>query len=447
MDTNQQPVDVDGMKQRSSEIASTPVNILIVDDHPENVVALRALLMSEDYRVVDATSGENALRILLREDFALVLLDVRMPEMDGFEVATMMRRRDRTRSVPILFLTGEALDSASMYKGYIAGAVDYLLKPLDPAVVRAKVAVFAELHRQKQQIRHQAAELIEAERKASELVLTQLKLENEHREKKLLEEALRIRDEFIALASHELRTPLSPLLGNLQALQRMADEGKFTPERVTKSLKMAIGQVHRIAHLVDELLEVTRVKAEKLSLSVEEVDLAQITRDVVEHYAEEAAKCGSEIRFSTQESVIGEWDRKRLEQVVTNLVTNAIKFGAGQPIDAAVSATPEDEENGECAQRGWARLEVRDRGIGIAPEDIPRIFNRFERAVPIHNYGGLGLGLYIVRAIIDAHGGTIRVDSTPGSGTTFTVDLPRHRVSAASRQVGPWITGEQSGST
>jgi signal transduction histidine kinase len=400
------------------------VKILAVDDRPENLVALRAVLDDADYHLVEERSGEDALRRLLREDFALVLLDVRMPGMDGFDVARLMRQRERTRYVPILFLTGEALDLGSLYRGYAAGAVDYLMKPLDPTVVRAKVAVFTELFRQRAEIRRQASLLRETERQIHALELAELKFEAEQREKEVLLEALRAREDFVTLASHELRSPLTPLLGHLQVLQRMAREARLDPERTARGLEAAVRQVHKLSRLVGQLLDSGLMRRGKLELSQEELDLSELAREVVELYADEARKVGAELRLSAPAPVIGRWDRTRIAQVFTNLVTNAMKFGAGKPIDVIV----------EEIAGGAARIAVRDRGIGIPPENAARIFDRFERAVSVAHYGGLGLGLYIVKEIVASHGGSIRVESAPGDGATFTVELPRAQCAAAPLQ-------------
>jgi len=409
-------------RKPDEDVTGAPVSILIVDDHVENAVALRAILGMEDYRIVEVHSGAEALKRMLREDFALVLLDVRMPIMDGFEVAALMRTRERTRSVPILFLTGEALDHESVYRGYTAGAVDYLLKPLDPFVVRAKVAVFAELYRQKNQIRRQAEMLMQSERKDHELAVAELKLANELQQKALLKEALRIRDEFLSLASHELKTPLTPLLSHLQVLLRAVREGQLTPERAKKSLDVAVHQAHKLSRLIDQLLDVARIEGGRFSLTPEEVDLTELVGKVVDHYTDEAAKMGSDLRFTASGPVRGFWDRLRIEQVVTNLITNALKFGQGKPIEVEVSSSPRESHGAKC---NWAKLLVRDHGVGIALGDTDRIFDRFERAVNVSHYGGLGLGLYIVRQIVDAHGGGIHVTSRPGSGATFVVELPQ----------------------
>jgi signal transduction histidine kinase len=410
----------DAIAAEHEEAPCSGVNILAVDDHPENLQALRAMLSAPDYHITEVSSGEEALRCLLRGEFALVLLDVHMPGMNGFEVATLMRRRERTRSVPIIFLTGEALDNESVYSAYASGAIDYIVKPIDPLILRAKVAVFAELFRQKKEIWRQGVALAAAERQKRELAIAELRLASQQRENAVLSEALRSRDEFLALASHELRSPLTPLLVHVQALLRTMRDGHVDPDRAARGLEVAIRQVQRLARLVDQLLDVARIQADRLELSLVDVDLSSLVREVVEQHLCEAAKCGSDLRVSAREPVIGRWDRERLEQVLSNLLTNAIKFGTGKPIEVAVSGGG-----------GGARIVVRDQGIGIAPDAAMRIFDRFERAVEARHYGGLGLGLYITRRIVEAHQGSIRVESQPDAGATFTIDLPRLAEAAA----------------
>jgi signal transduction histidine kinase len=402
-----------GRTSNGTELSS-PVRILVVDDHPENLLAVRATLSVPDYRLVEAHSGEEALKKLLHDDdFALVLLDVRMPGIDGFEVAELMRRRERTRFVPIVFLSAEAIDIASTYQGYEAGAVDYLVKPLDPVVLRAKVAAFAELHQQRERIRRQGELLARSEAKNYELRLAQVQLEGERREKAALAASLRMRDDFLALASHELNTPLTPLLTSIQSLLASVRTGRFQPNDAVRSLELAQRQIRRLARLVSQLLDVARIESGHLAIARREVDLGDIVEAVVEGHAEEAKQGGTQIVVSITGPARGLWDRGRLELVVGNLLSNAIKFGGRKTIEVTVEPTSQG-----------ARLVVCDQGIGIGSEQIAHIFERFSRAESVRNYGGLGLGLYVVRRLVEAHGGKVRVESKLGAGSTFTVDLP-----------------------
>lgn len=226
--------------------------------------------------------------------------------------------------------------------------------------------------------------------------------------------AVRARDDFLTIASHELRTPLTPMQLQVDGLLRAGKRGDLTAERATPRLEMIKRQVERLARLITNLLDISRISAGRLQLEIEDVDLAATVNDVLDRFREELLAAGCPVDLSASASIVGRWDRLRLDQIVTNLLSNAIKYGAGKPIDVALW---------DLGDR--ARLTVRDRGIGIAPDQQARIFERFERAVSSENYSGFGMGLWIVRQIADALGATIEVHSHPGDGATFTVDLPK----------------------
>ncbi len=229
------------------------------------------------------------------------------------------------------------------------------------------------------------------------------------------QEAIRARDEFLSVASHELRTPLTALMLSVQRLLRRASVGSELPRTTLVSmLEGTQRQGRRLSQLLDRLLDVSRLQARRVQLELEEMDLAEMARDVASLFEEELRRTDTPLTLRAEAPVLGRWDRSRLEQVVTNLLNNAIKYGAEAPIEVEIGAEGE-----------MAVLSVKDRGIGIAPERLPFIFGRFERAVSTRHYGGLGLGLYIVRQLVELHGGTVHVESTPGQGTTFTVRLPR----------------------
>jgi PAS domain S-box-containing protein len=238
-------------------------------------------------------------------------------------------------------------------------------------------------------------------------------------------DAIRVRDEFLSIASHELKTPITTLQLQIQSLLRRADGGAI--EGLGTRLGAAERQVERLTGLINDLLDISRITGGRLDLSIEEVDLAGVVRDVTARMEEQLARAGCPLKLSSPEAQRGKWDRLRLDQIVTNLLSNAMKYGAGQPIEITVAGSAEA-----------VRLEVRDHGIGIAPENQSRIFDRFERAVSGRNYGGLGLGLWIVRQIVDALGGSIRVRSAAGEGSTFVVELPR-----VQRQTQPGIVNER----
>lgn len=240
------------------------------------------------------------------------------------------------------------------------------------------------------------------------------KLEDRARLWRHAQAEVRERDEFLSIASHELRTPVTALLLQLQLLQRAAQRSiEELPRLFEGKVDVLERQTRRISLLVNELLDVSRMRLGKLELRYEPLDLAEVAREVAAHLRPEIARAGSRLRLELSPST-GRFDRIRIEQVITNLLVNAAKFGGGRPIVLAVEADP-----------SRARIRVTDRGIGIPAEHQLRVFERFERGVPAQHFGGLGLGLYIVRQIVEAHGGEIRVESTPGAGATFTAQLPR----------------------
>jgi signal transduction histidine kinase len=229
------------------------------------------------------------------------------------------------------------------------------------------------------------------------------------------QEAVKVRDEFLSIASHELRTPLTPLLLHVQALERATSSaGPIPRDRLIRSLSVAKRQVQRFTALIENLLDVSRIRGKRLHLNLDDTDFSAVVVDACGRFREEAQRVGSSLEVHVQPNVTGIWDRLRLEQIVTNLLSNALKYGPNQPVEIGLSA---DDDA--------ARLTVRDHGIGVDDKDAERIFGRFERAVSLRSYGGLGLGLYIVRQIAGAHEGTVHVEPTPGGGATFVVVLPR----------------------
>ena len=228
------------------------------------------------------------------------------------------------------------------------------------------------------------------------------------------QEAVRLRDEFLSIASHELKTPLTSMQLAVQTLQRTMRQGQIlAPERLADRLGIVEDQSKRLTRLINDLLDISRITAGRLELECAPTDLAAVTRHVAEQFRDELALAGCPLTLDAATPVVGTWDTARIEQVITNLLTNAMKYGKGHPIEITVDSA-----------NGIAHLTVRDEGIGIAPEHIERIFERFERAVAPGRYGGMGLGLYITRQIVEAHGGTVRAGSRPGQGATFTVVLP-----------------------
>jgi PAS domain S-box-containing protein len=249
------------------------------------------------------------------------------------------------------------------------------------------------------------------------------------------QEEVRRRDEFLSVASHELRTPVAALQLQLQMLHRVASrEAAPLPRVLADKVEALERQTRRLTVLVNELLDVSRMRLGRLELRLEDLDLSELAREAVRQLEGELGRSGSRIALRAEAPAPGRWDRLRLEQVVTNLLVNAAKFGEGRPIAVTVQA-----------EAGLARLAVADQGIGIPPEHQQRIFGRFERAASPEHYGGLGLGLYIAREIVEAHGGRIRLASAPGLGSTFTVELPRNPPGSQASGLGRQGSGPPSG--
>jgi signal transduction histidine kinase len=390
---------------------SQPIaNILIVDDLPENLLALDALIRSDERQIFQATTGEDALNLLLQHDFALAILDVQMPGMNGFELAQLMRGTERTRHIPIIFVTAAGQESNYAFQGYEAGAVDFLYKPLDMDAVRSKVGIFVELYTQRCKTRRQVTALeqsrLEQEALLKQLQSTQLQLQN----------AVRMRDDFMSLVAHELRTPLNTLFLESQMRKMQVDKGRleiFDAAFLTKMVVKDQRQIKSMMRLIDDMLDASRISSNRLSIRPSQVDLAALLGRVAGDFAQPAAAAGCTISLHAEVAITAAVDEFRIEQVVINLLTNALRYGGGKPVSLVLKSVP----NGAC-------IEVHDQGIGISSQDQKRIFEQFERIDTSDGIAGLGLGLFITRQLVEAHGGMIEVKSAPGEGSVFSVTLP-----------------------
>jgi PAS domain S-box-containing protein len=499
-------------------------NILLVDDHPANLLALESVLEPLGQRLVVAASGPEALRHLLREDFALILLDVQMPGMDGFETARLIRLRQRSRYTPIIFLTAHSREESQLIHGYSMGAADYVVKPFNPDVLRWKVEAFVSLFQQQQRLQQQEVELWRRERdmlarksalrfrtlvdsmpqfvwamlpdgaisyanrgwleyaglsaeqgrhmeenaravhpedlprmregwaatlrtghpleleyrlrRASDgafrwflgrtlperegdgrvvgWISTATDIDDARRAVETLRAASEAKDMFLTMAAHELRTPLQAARGYTHLARLKAGEGLMPG--MDRALQGVSRSVSRMAKLVENLLDVGKLQQGELHLEPGIVDVEGLLREVAGHF--QPLPDGQHIQVEAPPGLTLSADRERLDQVFTHLVENALRYS---PEHGPLMLRALPEEDG-------VHVQVKDAGLGIPPDRLERIFERFGRAHGV-SYGGLGLGLSIAKGIVERHGGRIWAESSgrPGEGSTFHVVLPRTR--------------------
>ena len=391
-------------------LSNFQAKLLIVDDLPENLLALEALIKREDRIVYKALCADEALSLLLQHEFAMAILDVQMPGMNGFELAELMRGTEKTKNIPIVFVSAAGRELNYAFKGYESGAVDFLHKPLDIHAVKSKVNVFVELFRQSKAMKQQV-EALEQSRREQEALLKRLQSTQLE-----LEQAVRMRDDFMSIVAHEVRTPLNGLILETQ-LRKMHlardNAAAFTLDKMQAMVDRDERQIKSLIRLIEDMLDVSRIRTGKLSIRPTRFDLSERVRNLLQNFAAQIEAAESSVTLVAEQPVVGQWDEFRIEQVISNLLTNALRYGAKSPITVKV-----------YSEVGEARVDVRDFGIGISEENQHRIFQQFERVTAKHAVAGLGLGLFISEQIVTAHGGTITVESRIGEGALFRVCLP-----------------------
>ncbi|BEP93855.1 hybrid sensor histidine kinase/response regulator [Acidovorax sp. A79] len=371
------------------------IKCLLVDDIPENLIALEALLQRDGLDILKAQSGPQALELLLAHgDVALALLDVQMPEMNGFELAELIRGSERTRHIPLIFMTAGSREQNWQFRGYESGAVDFLYKPIEPHVLTSKANVFFELHRRKQALAHELKERTAA---------------------------LRINEMFMAVLSHDLRTPLMSITAAATVLKRQPDA-----EKVSAMADRVLSSSQRMGRMIEDLLDVTRIRhAGGLALQLGPVDMQAVVQRALDEV--QTGFPAHRIESTLAGDLAGVWDAERMCQVMTNLVGNAIHHGdPAQPVRIAVDGT----------QAGSVSVSVANGGV-IPPGLLPHLFDPFhgrEREPGRHQ--GLGLGLFIAHQIVRAHSGNIEVCSQDAS-TSFRVTLPRVSSAPGDRKAPP----------
>ena len=448
--------------------AESKVNVLLVDDHPENLLALEAILEKLDQNLVRATSGMEALRCLLNQDFAVILLDVQMPGMNGFETAALIRERERSRYTPIIFLTAINRSDTHVSKGYSLGAVDYLFKPLEPEILISKVAAFVSLFEKSQQVQRQAQLLeatnieleteIKSRQRAEELLRhahNQLEIKVQERTAELAranellkaEIAERVKTEaalqtakeaaevancaksdFLSMVSHELRTPLTSILGFTKIIRKKL-EGAIFPAIATEDKKIhkAIRQVEdnidiimseaeRLTALINDVLDLSKLEAGKIEWKADPVSVAQVIEQATAATSALFEAKRLELVTDIEEElpeIIG--DRDRIVQVVINLISNAVKFTEKGSVTCRVRKI-----------NNAIVISVIDTGVGIAETDQSKVFEQFKQIgdTLTDKPKGTGLGLPISKQIVEHHGGEIWVESELGKGSNFSFTLP-----------------------
>jgi two-component system sensor histidine kinase/response regulator len=392
----------------------TPINILLVDDEPANLLALEAVLESLDQNLVKAHTGEEALRHLIKMDFAVILLDVMMPRMNGFETAKLIRQRDRNRHTAIIFLTAMEKAETEMFRGYSLGAIDYLVKPFVPAVLRSKVTVLIEIYRKTQ-------EVIQLNRRLShsEEVLKNL---NVNLEAKIVERTTVIEErslqltrsnaeleQFVYSASHDLQEPLRTMTSFLQLLERRNPDNLDAESK--QFIQFAIKCSENMRNLINGLLEYSQVTLKEKQF--QGIDCNLLVRRILEQLNGSITASGAKVEIQPLPEVYGE--PTLLGQLFQNLIGNALKF--------CDKKSPRVEVGSSQREGEWL-FWVKDNGIGIEPRFFRQIFRLFQRLHSREEYAGAGLGLAVCQKTVELHGGRIWCESEFGKGSQFYFTIP-----------------------
>jgi signal transduction histidine kinase len=378
--------------------------ILLVDDQPDNLLVLEGILQSTEYQLVKAGSGTEALRHLLLEEYAVIVMDVLMPEMNGFETAKLIQQRAKSRLTPIIFLTAYSRNELDIAEGYTAGAVDFLSKPVDPIILRSKVAVFVQLFRQQ----------AELQRLNDALTQSQRELSNANDQLEQAVQTLRdnnlMLDSFAFSVSHDLRAPLrhadcfTSALSESCAAKLNDDEKRY--------LALVRNSVSRMSQMIEDLLSFCR--ANRAEIRKQRVDVERMVHEVIEELR--PSFVGREIVFKVGSLPTTHGDPSMLRQVWTNLLSNAVKY-TGQKQSAQIDIA--------CDRGPTNAYVVKDNGAGFEMQYAGRLFGVFQRLHLESEFQGTGAGLAIVKRIIERHGGTIRAEAKVNEGATFTFTLPK----------------------
>ena len=367
--------------------------ILIVDDAPENIISLKKVLEVNGFEVDTASSGEEALKKILKNSYVLIILDVQMPEMDGFEVAEAISGYSKAKETAIIFLSAAIANVNLITRGYSSGGLDYISKPVDMNILLLKVKTFYRIYEQSRALNEMQTKLLE--------------------EIEFRKEAERKKDEFISIASHELKTPMTSIKGYIQLLERSLDKEDLETTRVR--LHKVQNQVEKLNLLVADLLDISKIESGKLKFNKKYFSFDKI----LDHIVEIMEQANPQVKFIKKGQINTEifGDEMRIEQVIINFITNAIKY-----------APDSDEVHFTSELRGdEIYFSVKDFGIGMAKEHQQQIFDKFYRVEETsERFQGLGIGLYICQEIIERHEGKIGVNSEPDKGSEFYFTIPQH---------------------
>ncbi|MBB6237352.1 signal transduction histidine kinase [Pedobacter sp. AK013] len=365
--------------------------ILIVDDRPENLISLQKVLQAHNFEVDTASSGEEALKKVLKNNYVLIILDVQMPDMDGFEVAETISGFSKAKDTAIIFLSAVNTELKFITKGYLSGGLDYITKPVDINVLLLKIKTFYRIYEQNRKLNEVQEKLLEE---------IEFRKQAEHK-----------KDEFISIASHELKTPLTSVKGYIQLLQRSLN--RDDKAMAQNHLEKASIQLEKLNELIVDLLDISKIESGKMKFNMRSFYADNMVNNAIEMLQQSNPDFKISKLGKTDEMIFG--DEMRLEQVVINFITNAIKYAPGTN-QVNVTTHIKDEK---------LYLAVKDFGIGISKEQQHKIFDKFYRVEENSNrFNGLGIGLYICSEIINRHGGTIGVNSVPDEGSEFYFIIP-----------------------